>query len=161
MSFTLSEIINDIIKREGSATNDPTDKGGRTQFGIAEKSNPAAWKDGKVTLDEARAIYLRKYVVAPGFDKIHSVPLQQQLVDFGVVSGPAVAIQKLQHVLGVAEDGVLGPHTLAALAAGDVLVINNLLLAERIKLIGRIVHTTPSQVKFLNGWLNRALEFLV
>lgn len=142
-------------------TNDPSDRGGRTQWGISEKSNPQAWLDGKVTEPEARAIYEFKYVTGPGFDKIKDERLFRQLVDFGVPSGPGVAIMKLQALVGAKVDGVLGPKTLALVNAAEPVRLNNQLALERIKMIGRIVHKNPSQSKFLNGWLNRAIDFFI
>ena len=163
MSFKLGDIIDDVLRREGGAasTNRKNDRGGRTQYGISEKSNPEAWKDGKVTEDEARAIYIAKYVTAPGFDKITDVRLQHQLVDFGVLSGPRVATQKLQEILGVPPDGMLGPITFAAIAARSARELNNLLVVQRVKLIGRICKNDSRQLENLNGWLNRALDFLI
>lgn len=157
---TTDSIINDILKREGAATNDPLDKGGRTAFGISEKSNPEAWKDGKVTEDEARAIYEQKYVKGPKFDLITDPHLRAQLVDFGVTSGPQLVISKLQEILGVKVDGVIGAATLKAISAIHPEDLSNALVVTRVKMIGKIVVNNPSQLKFLNGWLNRALEFL-
>ena len=157
----IDSIIDDVLKREGPPTNDPTDTGGRTAFGISEKANPAAWADGKVTEAEARAIYERKYVDFPGFRGVEDKHLQAQLIDFGVHSGPAIAIMNLQAILKVTVDGVLGPKTLEALQkALPFEDVNNHLVAARIRLIGRIVSKNPSQVKFLNGWLDRSLQFL-
>lgn len=153
-------IIDDILKREGPLTNDPTDAGGRTEFGISEHSNPAAWADGKVTEEEARVIYQRKYVDFPKFNLISDKQLREQLIDFGVTSGPMVAIQKLQTILHVDVDGVIGTQTLAALTTIHPEDVNNALVAARIKMIGQIVSKNPSQLKFLNGWLNRAVEWL-
>lgn len=153
-----------IEAREGgpTITTDPLDGGGRTQYGISERANPGAWLDGKVTEEEARAIYASKYVKGPGFDQLPAV-LQPLLVDWGVVSGPHLVMQQLQTILGVEADGILGPATLAALPAypEGLLKLNNLLMAARIRQVGRIVAKNPSQVKYLNGWLNRALEFLL
>lgn len=156
------DVIGDVIEREGGSkkTNDPADGGGRTQFGIAEKSNPEAWADGKVTEAEAREIYERKYVIGPGFHHVHDVNLRAQLIDFGVNSGPMVAVMKLQEILDVKVDGQLGPKTLAAIDGIYCPDVNNSLVASRVKMIGKIVVKNPSQLKFLNGWLNRALEFL-
>lgn len=154
-------IITDILKREGGAqiTNDPLDPGGRTQYGISERSNPEAWKDGKVTEAEARAIYERKYILGPGFDKIKDERLKAQLVDFGVNSGPFIAIKKLQEILGVGADGVLGPVTLSKVEGA--LNLSNLLVASRIRMFVDLVIKHPSQLRYLRGWVNRALEFLV
>lgn len=164
MADSIDDIISAVIEDEGGSksTNDPLDRGKRTQFGISEASNPQVWLDNKVTEEEARAIYEQKYVRGPGFDKIpdsHS-RLRYQLVDFGVLSGPRLAIEKLQAILGVVVDGVFGVKTLAAILQEDPKVINNKLVAERARMIGRIVSKNPAQAKFLAGWLNRTLDFL-
>lgn len=160
----MTDIIDDILKREGGskATNDPTDKGGRTQFGISEKAFPEAWADGKVTEQEAREIYLNKFVIGPGFSRIpasHS-KVQAILIDWGVNSGPTIAIQNLQRLLVVPTDGVFGPGTLAALVAADPSLLAAKLVRARILMIARVVQKNPSQVKFLGGWLDRALSFI-
>lgn len=160
----IDDVITEIEQDEGGdkLTNDPADGGGRTQYGIAEKSNPQAWADGKVTETEARDIYKNKYFIGPGFDKIPYTPLQAQLTDYGVTSGPAIAISKLQGVLGILVDGKIGPGTLdAVIHYPNPVKLNNLLVGERIKMIAKIIVRDPSQIKFLSGWINRALEFLV
>lgn len=155
------QIIADILQREGGsvATNDSIDRGGRTQFGISERAHPQAWVDNKVTLEEAVDIYRRRYLEAPGFGKIEDPRLRAQLTDFGVLSGPACAIQKLQLILKQEADGVLGPKSLAAANSADPIILSNKLALERVKMIGRIVNKNPSQSRFLNGWLERALSF--
>lgn len=157
------KVIDDVLVREGGAkvTNDSQDAGGRTQFGISERSNPEAWADGKVTEREAREIYLKKYVVGPGF---HRIPpshkhTQTQLIDFFVLSGYEATI-KLQEILKVKADGIFGSKTLAAMLGTDDRTLNNLLMAARVRMIGRIVKKTPSQLKWINGWLERATSFL-
>ncbi|SRR5258708_29561702 len=152
--------INEILQREGGFVNNPLDRGGPTAFGIAKVSNPDAWKNGPPTADEARAIYRKKYVEGPKFDQIQDPQLQAQLVDFGVNSGPAVAIQKLQQIVGVQVDGVLGPATLTAVSQLHPEDVSNHLVALRVKMIGQIVSKNPTQLRFLNGWLDRALQFL-
>lgn len=155
-------VIDDVLEREGKekVTNDPLDRGGRTQFGIAERNHPEAWADGKVTEDEARDIYVKKYVSRPGFDQLHDPGLMSQMVDFGVNSGTGIAIQKLQEVVGVEVDGVLGPETLQAVHVRQPRDVNNAVVVKRVQMIARIVQKRPDQVKFLGGWLNRSLEFL-
>lgn len=167
MDPKLTTVIDAVIlaevgnKPDGGFTNDPLDKGGRTAYGISEKANPEAWADGKVTEDEARAVYFKKYVEGPGFDKIPYTKLQHQLIDFGVNSGPFVAIQRLQEALGVVADGKIGPATLAALEKAKPEAVNNEVVALRVKLFCKICVKNPTQLKFLNGWVNRAFEFLV
>ncbi len=160
MATDTEQIITDILRREGDATNDPLDAGGRTKFGISERANPDAWADGDVSEDEAREIYRRKYVVGPGFDRISDHYLRAHLVDYGVNSGPSVAIMKLQEILGVTVDGVLGPETLNRLVQEHPEAVNNQLVIKRVLMICRIVKKNPSQLKFLEGWVTRALDFL-
>lgn len=140
-------------------TNNPADGGGRTQWGIAERSNPQAWADGRVTEAEAREIYRRKYVRP--FDGVTDERLLSQLVDWAVTSGPGLVTQKVQEILHLPIDGILGPKTLAAINAADPVTLNNRVALARIKMIGRIVAKNPSQSQFLNGWLNRAIDFFV
>lgn len=171
-SSDINKIVDDIIDEEtpddnpntpqderAVVTNDPTDKGGRTQWGIAEHANPAAWADGKVTEAEARAIYVRKYI-AP-FNGLQDHLAFPALVDWGVTSGPGLVVQNLQRVVGTKVDAKLGPQTLAAIQGFDPRLLANRMVAERVKMIGRIVKRDPSQLKYINGWLDRVLGFLI
>lgn len=159
----MGDFIDAVIKAEGGAkaTDDPTDSGGRTQYGISEKANPEAWLDGQVTEEEARAIYSRKYVSGPGFDKIVDGRLQHLLVDWGVTSGPGVAIGYLQRAIGVSDDGVLGPKTLDAANDRDAVWLVNRMVDDRVRMFCKIVGKNRSQGKYLVGWVNRALEFRI
>ena len=172
----MSDLIKDIIRREtggdpdGGYTNDPDDPGGRTQFGISERAHPEAWADDKVTLDEATGIYDKKYIDQPDFDLIKNIHLQHQLVDMGVPSGPQTAIRTLQQLVGVTVDGVIGPKTLAAIErypAGllfgypvpGIVLLNLAVRDARILLYIGIVKRNVRKLKFLLGWVKRALEF--
>ena len=158
-------IISDILVKEGGSkvTDDPSDKGGLTQFGLTKRDNPVEWADGKVTEEEARARYMSRYVEGPGFDKIPDshAKLRSQLIDYGVNSGPAVAIQKVQALVGAEVDGVLGQETLAAISAADPLKLNNQLAVARLEMLCKICQKNPSQLKFLVGWVRRASGFIV
>lgn len=158
------EIITEIIKREvGSGpnpVNDPLDSGGLTYDGISSRANPDLFLHGLPTHEQTRQRFEDRYLIGPGFDKITDYKLKSLLVDWGVNSGPGIAIKGLQEVVGATPDGVLGPMTLAALAAMHPEDAVNGVVAKRIQMIGRIVTRNPSQVRFLNGWLNRAVEWL-
>ena len=161
--MTNDEIIEDVILKEGgaTATNDPLDPGGRTQYGLSERANPSVWLDGKVTREEALGVYLAKYVVQPGFDQVENEPLRHLLVDFGVLSGPGMAIKALQRALGLKADGILGPDTLSKLkAAPDARRLHNQVVIERCLSLAKLVQAKPSQARFIVGWLNRSLSFI-
>lgn len=154
-------IIDKVLEEEGGLTNNPRDKGGPTAFGISKVSNPEAWKNGPPTQEEARALYEQKYIKGPGFDSIVDTRLMSQVVDYAVLSGPQLVVMTLQGILGLKRDGILGPDTKLKVNQADPRHLNNLLLVERVKMIGRIVSKNPSQAEFLNGWLSRVLSFLI
>ena len=157
-----------IIAREGSSyTNDPKDRGGPTKFGITQST--LAWFRGhpvspadveSLTLKEAQEIYAKRYILGPGFDKLPQGVLQSNLIDFGVMSGPQLAIMHLQEALGVRADGIIGPHTLTALQQASPLEVNKQLVARRCLMAARLCKKDPKQLAFLVGWLQRFLSFL-
>ena len=132
-----------LIGHEGGFSDDPKDPGnwtgGRpgvgkmlgTKYGIAANTYPDI--DIKaLTLDQAKAIYRRDW-----WDKIHADQLPGavafQLWDFAVNAGITRAVISLQRAVGVADDGRLGPRTVAAVNAApapDVLARFN---AERLE----------------------------
>ena len=152
--------IDRIIAREGPPSNDPTDQGGQTAFGISQNANPGV-SVPKLSREEARLIYWTKYVKGPGFDRITDLALQEQVVDFGVTSGPATGTMFLQRALGVEQDGVCGPKTLTALALADLPALRNrLAILRACELIAPLVQKRPSDLKYLRGWLRRVLGFV-
>lgn len=157
----LDKLLDEIIARESSKdTNNPNDSGGRTKYGISEKWHPDLWVNGPPTLEQAKQVYIRDYVVTPNFHLLPS-PLMEQAIDFGVNSGPGVVVQKLQGLVKVPVDGVMGPLTLAAIKTANIATLNNQLVRERVKMLARIVQKRPSDLEFLYGWITRAFLFLL
>lgn len=167
------DIITKILQTEGGFSNDPADRGGPTNLGITQATlswwlkRPATIEDLKtLTPEKVRPIYETIYIENPNFDSpTLPAPLRNQLIDFGVNSGPALAASKLQEIVGVTPDGKLGPVTEDAIqTAVDTIGathINNRLVASRLKMIGRLISRNPSQARFALGWINRALDFLI
>lgn len=169
----MPDVIDDIIEREGGdkATNDPADSGGRTQYGISERSHPEAWADGKVTYDESRDIYNKIYILAEKFESIPDKSLQHQVIDFGVPSGPDTSARVLQQLVGVNADGRIGPKTIDAInnypdgvlfgvpVPGSVL-LNLAFRDARIMFYATLAKRRPKDLRFLLGWIKRAQEFL-
>lgn len=167
--IAIGQIIDDLIEREGEYSNRSADRGGPTNFGITLKTlrwvrdnaDLTAEDVKRLTKDEAHIIYQQKYIEAPGYNLIPNDKLKVQLVDFGVNSGPDRATKALQRVIGVKDDGHIGQITLAALTRFGYSKANNLLMVERILLLGRIVRDDPTQSENINGWLIRATGFLI
>lgn len=168
----MNDIIEDIIEREGGdkETNDPSDSGGRTKYGISEKSHPEAWADGDVTKDEASDIYKRVYILSEKFQTIPDKVLQHQVIDFGVPSGPDTSARMLQQILGVKIDGDIGPKTLEAIKnypdgtlfgvpVPGIVLLNLAFRDARTMFYATLAKRRPKDLKFLLGWVKRAQEF--
>lgn len=133
MTKTIDAIIDDVLRNEGGYVNDSRDAGGETNFGITvatARANGYTGKMRELPRSFAIEVYRRKYVVAPGFDKIAAISgaIGAELVDTGVNMGPKVAAQFLQRALNalnnqardyldLAVDGVAGANTRLALSA--------------------------------------------
>lgn len=165
----VESIIDDIIRREGGFINHPADRGGPTKYGITAKTL-GGWRHlgrtatsdevAALTEAEAREIYRHRYIIEPGFDTITHPALQVLLVDSGVHSGPQKAVHWLQTAVGAATDGVIGPKTLAAIAATDQNKLYSKVLAARVRHLGRLITNDPKQSVFAAGWMNRMAEFV-
>ena len=163
---SIDRIIDRIIAREGGFTDRPADRGGMTNWGITRRTlgvwlgRPATESDVRnLTKDEAREIYRKLYVVAPGFEKIADPALCAQVIDAGVLHGPSWAIRRLQEIVGVRADGIIGPVTLKAINFdGRLDGLSEQFFRRRLRRIGRIVQHDPTQLVFLVGWTDRAMR---
>src|SRR5688500_26774 len=103
---SIDAAILEIIERVGRKdTNNPNDSGGRTKYGISERSHPSAWVNGPPTLEEAKDIYFKMYFVSTNIYLVQPDYLRDQVADWAVTSGPHIAIQHLQRILKVDDDG--------------------------------------------------------
>lgn len=143
-------------KRKTGYVNDPQDSGGETKFGIAKNSHPNLNIRG-LGLAGAKVIYSTKYW---GSIKGNELPdkLGICVFDAAVNHGTKRAIVFLQRALGLVEDGILGPQTLAKAKSIDEKVIIAKYLSVRQKFYNDIVASNSSQSKFLKGWSTRVLE---
>lgn len=110
-----------ILKHEGGFVDHPSDPGGATNKGITISTfRRHIKKDGtvadlkKMTTAQAVKVYKAEY-----WDKVRGddlpVGVDYAVADFGVNSGPSRGIKHLQRAVGVTEDGVIGPATMAAI----------------------------------------------
>jgi len=161
-------IISAILEREGGGFVDhPADRGGPTRHGVTQ-ATLSEWLGRPASRDEvellsetdARQIYRDRFIYAPRLFKVGDGRLRALLVDCAVNHGPGTAVKFLQHALGVVEDGVIGPATLAKLETADALAIYRRVCAERVRYYGRIISNNHSQAVFAAGWCARAAEFI-
>lgn len=175
-----------ILRWEGGFVNDPTDRGGATNMGVTI----ATWRsvgydkdgDGDIDVDDLKLLTKEDVVnrvLKPHYwdrwkaDKIESQSVANILVDWVWGSG-AHGIKIPQRVLGVKDDGVVGPITLAAVNNANPKEFFNKIFAERVKFLNGIVTRSVAdyekklgrkpteaellkytQKRFIKGWLNR------
>lgn len=153
--------LSEVLRHEGGYVDHPNDPGGATNMGITHKTlarwrKISPWTDlpkSSVALlkrEEAALIYRANYWnpsragdTPPGVDLA--------LFDFAVNSGPDRAVRTLQSALGVAADGELGPVTLAALRAADLVRLVNDVCDRRLAFLQGL----STFAVFGRGWTRR------
>lgn len=150
-----------VQAQEGDWADHPKDPGGATMKGItlatfrAWRENPDATKDElrAITDEEVRDICFANYwnvcrcdALPPGVDL--------SIYDMAVNAGPKRSVMLLQQVLGVEQDGVVGPITLAAVQGKPAAeIIEGLFEAQR-----AFYRSLPGFATFGTGWLKRVVD---
>ena len=109
----------DLLGNEGGYSNNPSDPGGETNWGVTARVARAHGYTGPMRdLPEATAKQIAKVEYWDRFqcDQLSDV-LAFQVLDAAYNGG--FPVQWLQRAAGVAEDGQLGPETLTALHEAD------------------------------------------
>ena len=143
--------------------DDPLDTGGATMVGVTIGTYRSycrykGWKTPsvsdlkklpyKVWRDIIHTIYWSKCKA----DLIEDQRTANMVVDWVWHSGASV-LKKIQQLLKVTTDGIIGPKTITALnSAKD---INEKIYAARKAYFEAIVKRNPSQKKWVKGWMNR------
>lgn len=143
--------------------NDPNDNGGATMVGITIGTFRSyyrykGWKTPsindlknmpyKVWRDIVYTMYWNKWKA----DTIQDQSVANMVVDWIWHSG-ASTIKKVQQLLNVTADGIVGPKTITALNSDNN--IKNKVYTARKNYFEAIVRRNPSQKKWLKGWMNR------
>ncbi len=142
-----------LIGHEGGYVNHPADPGGETNWGITLRTAREAGYTGAMralTREEARAIYRAAYWDRAKADQ-YDAAIAFQLFDAAVNHGIGQAIRFLQRAVGVADDGAVGPVTLAAVHAMTVTDVLSRFNAERLDFYTKLT-TWPT---FGKGWARR------
>ena len=159
------KLIPKILRWEGGFVNDPDDAGGATNKGVTIATFRKFY--GKeATIEQLKRItdeqWLRIFKVGY-WDKFKADDINDQsvaniCVDWLYNSG-IVAIKRVQKIVGVVDDGIVGPKTIGAINAKDAEPLFFQIRAARIAFVETIVRNKPSQRKFLQGWKNRILSY--
>ena len=109
-----------LLGHEGGYVNHKADPGGETQWGISKRSYPTL-NIATLTEWDAKQIYRRDFWDRVKADELPDA-VRFDVFDGAVNSGIAQSAMWLQRAVGVDDDGVIGPKTLAAcrLLAGSM-----------------------------------------
>lgn len=149
--------LKEVLKHEGGWSDHPSDPGGATMKGVTIATfrafvNPKGTKSDlrKITDAQLETVYRRQY-----WDKVHGAELPDGVdfcvFDYSVNSGPSRAVKDLQKVIGVSQDGKVGPKTLEAIKAMGARNVINKLCDTRLAFLKRL-KTWPT---FGKGWSRR------
>ncbi len=143
------DYIERVLSHEGGYVNDPRDPGGETRWGISKRSYPHV-DIKRLTRDDAIAIYERDFWRRVQGDRL---PRQFafQALDAAVNHGIENAVRWMQRAAGVADDGYIGPMTLAAVARTDPADLVLKFNAERLEFYARL----STFDAFGRGWTRR------
>ncbi|PCI62030.1 MAG: peptidoglycan-binding protein [Gammaproteobacteria bacterium] len=156
-----------IIGKEGGYSDDKTDQGGKTNFGISDARDGQCDglidinNDGQgdivvknLTYAQAAQIYYNDYWLKNCCEQLHPA-LALTVFDCAVNQGGSFARKALQRLAKTTIDGIIGPKTIATVNAIAVLTLLEKFNEARLKRYRRIVKRNKSQQKYIKGWLNR------
>lgn len=139
------------------------DGAGMTRFGIAQNAHPEVpptfYTEPAITaLNDAIAIYKAQYWNPLCGDQINYEPLAASLLSFAINDGERFDEKMFQGILGVVEDGVCGPATLAAANAKDGPTLLGLLQNAQWAHYQATAIAKPEEAIYLPGWRTRAFR---
>lgn len=149
MADQFAKVIDRVLAHEGGYVNHPKDPGGETNWGIAKRSYPSV-DIKRLTRDGAIAIYRRDFWDRVQGDKLPP-EVAFQVFDAAVNHGPGNAVRWLQRAAGVADDGTLGPVSLAAIRKAEPTDLVLRFNATRLEFYASLT-TFPT---FGKGWVRR------
>lgn len=161
MSHAFNAAVRQVLAREGGdkLTNDPSDRGGLTRYGISKRAYPDLDIQA-LTESQAIAIYKRDYWDSLKLDDVRAPDVAAAIFDTGVNMGVQWAARLAQSTAGVAVDGKIGPVSIGAINRTDPQIFLILFVLARVERYSAICDKDPGQKKFLHGWIRRALELI-
>lgn len=144
-----------LIGHEGGYVDHPADPGGRTKYGISQRSYPGE-DIRNMTLERAKDLYRRDFWWKAGCDTVPDA-VKFDLFDMAVNSGVQPAIRTLQRAVGVDDDGVIGPKTMQAIGAMNPIRFVARFNGHRLRFMSSLA-TWPA---FGRGWANRIAANLI
>ena len=147
-----------VLKVEGGYVHHPMDPGAATNMGITEAVARRVGYKGAMqdlSVDLAKRIYLEEYWRPVRAEELPPA-VRYAVFDAAVNSGVRQSILWLQRALGVLDDGVLGPRTLAAANAANPDALRARLVSQRLRFLTNL-NTFGA---FGRGWTRRCCDIM-
>ena len=115
MKDNFDECLKMLLHHEGGYVNHPKDPGGETNLGVTKRvyEKWGGTKDMKdLTVEDVAPIYKKNYWDRCKCDDLES-GVDWAVFDWAVNSGTGRAAKAIQKICGAAQDGAIGPKTLA------------------------------------------------
>ena len=148
-----------LMKHEGIFSDHPSDPGGKTCWGVTEAVARRFGYAGRMQdmpKDTAKEIAHHLYWDEIKADSLPPI-IRYAVFDAAYNSGPAQSIKWLQAALGLQQDGVIGPVTLAAVRVPHGYELRCKLIALRLEFLTRL-KIWPA---FSAGWSRRLASILM
>ena len=148
-----------VLKHEGGWSNHRFDPGGATMRGVTLRTYRSYYghktkHDLKnISQSELEHIYKKGYWDKCNCDSLPS-GIDYAVFDFGINSGPRRACKMLQKVVGVKQDGIIGPITLKAIRHYKPSIVIKALTNSRMSWL----HRLSSWRFFGKGWSRRVAK---
>ena len=149
-----------LLKHEGGYVNHPADPGGMTNLGVTKR----VWEEWVghevdeqtmrgLTPDAVAPLYRKRYWDAVRGDDLPA-GVDLAVFDCAVNSGVGRASKFLQQVVGVADDGKIGPGTIQAVNSKDPKELVEAFCDKR----QAFLEALPTFATFGKGWSRRVAE---
>ena len=160
MKENFDECLKMLLHHEGGFSNHARDPGGITNFGVTKR----VWEDWKgtevseqdmrdLTPEDVAPLYKKRY-----WDKCKCSDLDSGLdwavFDWAVNSGTGRAAKAVQKICGAAQDGAIGPKTLALVNGQDT----QYMIEEFGKIRQNFYENLSTFKTFGKGWTRRNKE---
>ena len=156
MKDNFDECLKMLLYHEGGYVNHPSDPGGETNLGVTKKvyQEWGGTKDMKdLTVEDVAPIYKKNYWDRCKCDDLES-GVDWVVFDWAVNSGTGRSAKAIQKICGAAQDGAIGPKTLALIGTQNTQYV--------IEEFGKIRQDFYESLKtfdtFGKGWTRRNKE---
>jgi type VI secretion system secreted protein VgrG len=155
------------LAHEGGYVDDPQDAGGATNYGLTladwlEYYKTAGSADllKNLTVEKAGDMYLKLWWLPLKLDLVTSTKIATVIFDQAVLDGKENATVRVQQILGLKPDGVMGHMTIAALNGENEDCFCFRFLRASAHHYDAIVKDNLTDIKYLDGWLDRVFSLL-